>query len=452
MFRLRWLPMILAFTLMGGLLAACGTDDDADVDSGERTGEEMEATAEGSDEMGEEMSEEGMMSLEDILTDPLGIVELAEGEPIEIGAMFVLSGPDEALGVDSRDGVELAITAYGDYMGHPINLTTEDSQCSPEGGQAAATRLAANDKVIGVIGTSCSGAAEPAIPIIGDAGMVMVSPSNTAPKLTAPDRPASFAGYLRTAHNDLFQGRVAAEFAYNELGVRTAATIHDGSPYAEELQSVFASVFTELGGEVTAQEAINRNDTDMKPVLTSIAASAASPPEIIYYPIFTAEGGFVTQQARGTAGLENVVLMGADGLFSPDFVNAAGEAADGVYLSGPFVGDSAAYDAFIATLQDTYGRPPLSGFHAHAYDAAMIILNSIAQASATDADGTLIIGRQALRDAVYATDGYEGLTGRLSCDENGDCATGEALAVFLLTNAQVTDPATNWPPEAVYQP
>lgn len=468
MLRLRWLPTLLGLTLLGGMLMACQSADDTAPDTGEPAGEEMEGAepaeeesaedaaegegdAEGEAEEGadDEMGDMGAPSIDDLRADPLGTVEIAAGDPVELAAMFVLSGPNESLGVDSRDGVELAIDAFGEFMGHPIELTAEDSQCSAEGGQLAANRVAANENIIGVIGTSCSSAAEPAIPIIGDAGMVMISPSNTAPGLTAEDRPESFAGYLRTAHNDLFQGRVAAEFAYNELGLTTAATIHDGSPYAEQLQSVFADVFTELGGEITAQEAINVSDTDMGPVLTSIAASQ---PQIIYYPIFTAEGGFITQQAREVEGLADTALMGADGLFSPDFVKAAGEAADGVYLSGPYVGDSEAYAAFIDTLEETYGRPPLSGFHAHAYDATMIILNALAAASATDEDGTLVIGRQALRDAVYATDGYQGLTGTLSCDENGDCATGEALAVFQLTNDQVTDPDTNWPPAAVYQP
>ncbi len=455
MLRLRWLPMFLALTLMGGLMAACSMNDDAEPEAGDTASEETEEAEteveEGADDAETEVEEsvEGAMSIDDVRADPLGTVELAEGDPIELGAMLVLSGPNTSLGGDSRDGVELAIAAFGDYMGHAVKLTAEDEQCTPEGGQLAATRIAANESIIGVIGTSCSSAAEPAIPILGDAGIVMISPSNTAPKLTAADRPATFAGYLRTAHNDLFQGRVAAEFAFNELNLTTAATIHDGSPYAEQLQSVFADVFTELGGEITAQEAINVNDTDMKPVLTSIAASE---PAIIYYPIFTAEGGFVTQQAREIEGLADTVLMGADGLFSQAFVEAAGAAADGMYLSGPFVADSAEYGAFIDSLEETYGRPPLSGFHAHAYDATMIILNAIARASATDADGTLVIGRQALRDAVYATEDYAGLTGSLSCDDNGDCATGEALAIFMLTNDQVTDPDANWPPAAVYQP
>ncbi len=467
---IRWLSLLMAIVLLGGVVVACSSDDEPEdtgsdveqvddstnADDGEMDDEDADEdddVAEGDveDVDGEEMDEDmaGGMSVEDVMADSLGVIELGPDDPIEIGAMFVLSGPNESLGVDSRDGVELAIDTIGDLLGHQVVLTAEDSQCSPEGGQTAATRLAADENLVGVIGTNCSGAAEPAIPIVCDAGMVMISPSNTAPKLTASDRPASFGCYLRTAHNDLFQGRVAADFAYTEQGLRKAATIHDGSPYAEELQNVFALRFQELGGEITAQEAVNVNDTDMAPVLTAIAATE---PDVIYYPIFTAEGGFVTAQARDTAGLEDVTLMGADGLFSADFVDAAGEAATGMFLSGPFVGDSDLYDDFLLALEDKYGRGPLSGFHAHAYDATMMLLNAAVAAAAVTEDGGLVIGRQALRDALYATTSYEGLTGSLTCDEQGDCATGEALAVFEITADVAADPEGTWPPGTVYQP
>jgi branched-chain amino acid transport system substrate-binding protein len=111
-------------------------------------------------------------------------------------------------------------------------------------------------------------------------------------------------GYLRTAHSDAIQGKAAAEFAYNEMGFRKAATIHDGSIYAEQLQQVFADNFTALGGTITSQESVDPNQTDMAGVLTSIAAGA---PEIIYHPIFIQAGTQIVRQARTTSGLENAV-------------------------------------------------------------------------------------------------------------------------------------------------
>jgi branched-chain amino acid transport system substrate-binding protein len=384
--------------------------------------------------------------------DEIGCVEIAPGEPVHIAGIFVLSGPNESLGVDSRNGVEIAVADFGQIKGHDVQFNAEDAACSPEGGQTAASKVAADSSVVGIIGTSCSSEAQAAIPIITEAGMVMISSSNTAPGLTAADRGETFASYLRTAHNDKFQGRVAAEFAFNELGLTTAATIHDGSPYAEQLQAVFAESFQGMGGTITAQEAVNVGDTDMRPVLTTIAAGS---PQVIYAPVFTAEGGFIVSQAGEVAGLEDTVLMGADGMFSADFVNAAGPASAGMYLTGPYVAAGGAYDEFLAKHEQMFGGVPPSGFHAHAYDAATMLLQAIANVSIEGTDGTLWVGRQALRDAMYATSGFKGLTGTLTCmamdsDSPGDCATGEALAVFQISEEVAADAAANWPPPVVW--
>ncbi|HXF86205.1 MAG TPA: branched-chain amino acid ABC transporter substrate-binding protein [Anaerolineales bacterium] len=381
-------------------------------------------------------------------TDPLGCVTVAPGEPIHIAWALTVSGATAALGEDSKGAIEIAIADRGgELLGHPIELTGEDTLCNAEGGQAAGTKLAADPTIVGIIGTNCSSEARAAMPLISQAGMVMISPSNTNPDLTDPNHPDHHPGYFRTAHNDLFQGRIAAEFAYNELGVRKAATIHDGSPYAESLQRVFADVFRELGGEITAQEAINVGDTDMKPVLTKIATGA---PELLYFPIFEPEGNLIAAQSKEVAGLENLILMGADGLFADTFPEATGSAAIGMYLSGPYVDvNDPDYKEFLQKWADQIGGVPPSGFHAHAYDATNILLNAIEAVAVVEADGTVHIPRQALRDWIYNLKNYDGLTGNLSCNENGDCATGEALGVFKLTEAEVNGA---WPPPVFWQP
>jgi len=380
-------------------------------------------------------------------TDAIGCVDIAPGDPIHIAYALTVSGATAPLGEDSRGAIEIAIDDVGgELLGHPISLTGEDTLCNAEGGQAAGTRLAADPTIVGIIGTNCSSEARAAMPLISQAGMLMISPSNTNPDLTNPDHPDHWPGYFRTAHNDLFQGRIAAEFAFNELGVRSAATIHDGSPYAQSLQEVFADVFAELGGTITAQEAINVGDTDMTGVLSSIAAGA---PELIYFPIFEPEGGFIADQAHDVAGLEDVILMGADGLLADTFPENAGLDAVGMYLSGPYV-SGPEYEAFLDKWEAKFGGPPPSGFHAFAYDATNMLFQAIEALAVVDADGTVHIGRQALRDYMYNLRDYPGLTGNLSCDANGDCATGEALGVFQLSEAEIT--GGNWPPPVVWTP
>jgi branched-chain amino acid transport system substrate-binding protein len=249
----------------------------------------------------------------------LGSLEIAAGEPIKLAYLLVTAGADRSLGLDSQYGAELAVDDLGgELLGHPLLLEGEDTGCTAEGGQTAAVKVAADKSIAAVVGTSCSSEARVAAPIVSDAGLTMVSPSNTAPDLTDPAQRA--AGYMRTAHNDKVQGKVAAEFVYNELGLRKVATIHDGSPYAEGLVGAFTENFTALGGEITSAEAVSPTDTDMKPVLTTIASGQ---PEMVYFPIFTQAGGFVASQSREVPELETVKLMGADGLFSPDFLSAA---------------------------------------------------------------------------------------------------------------------------------
>jgi len=433
----RLFALLAVFVIASMVLAACGTPAPAT---------EAPATETPMKEAPTKAPTEAPAAFE--CTDAIGCVDIAPGEPVHIAWALTVSGATASLGEDSRGAIEIAIAdRNGELLGHPIDLTGEDTLCNAEGGQAAGTKISADETVVGVIGTNCSSEARAAMPLLAQAGMVMISPSNTNPDLTDPSHPDHHPGYFRTAHNDLFQGRVAAEFAFNELGVTKAATIHDGSPYAESLQRVFAEVFAELGGEVTAQEAVNVGDTDMKPVLTSIATGT---PEIIYFPIFEPEGNLIASQAKEVSGLENVILMGADGLFADTFPEATGSAAVGMYLSGPYVDvNDADYAAFLDKWESQIGGVPPSGFHAHAYDATNILLNGVEAVAVEDADGTLHIPRQALQDWIYGLENYAGLTGNLTCDENGDCATGEALGVFLLSDAEV---GGAWPPPVFWQP
>jgi len=353
--------------------------------------------------------------------DPVGVVKIKPGDPIHIACWMSILGPDASLGTDTKRGVEIAIDDKGGrILGFLIKMTSQDTGCNAEGGQAAATKLAADPTIVAAIGSSCSSEARPGVPILWKAGIATVSPSNTAPDLTNPKRGPEYDGYLRTAHNDKVQGAVAAEFAWKQLKVKRVATIHDGSIYAEKLQAIFAETFKKLGGTITSQEAVAPTDTDMRPVLTKIATGK---PEFIYYPVFIAAGGHITRQVKEVRGLEKVALMGADGIFSTDFYKAAGEAAMGMYHSSPDKSAFAAgYKTFLEKHQKKYGEKPIAPFHAHAYDAAMMIFDAIEKVAKKAPAGTLYIGRKALRDALYATKNFKGLTGNLTCDKYGDCA------------------------------
>lgn len=178
--------------------------------------------------------------------------------------------------------------------------------------------------------------------------------------------------------------------------------------------------------------AVAKDQTDMVPVLTEVAASG---PEAIFFPIFPAEGTFIVQQIGDVAGLEDVVLMGADGLIADNFLEIP--ESEGMYFSGPDLrfGDNksgatdVSADDFLANYQAAYGEAPSAPFWAHAYDATVMLLAAIDAVAVVDGD-VIHIDRQALRDELNSTSGFEGITGTLTCDDFGDCASGKITVIL----------------------
>jgi len=377
--------------------------------------------------------------------DALGFIEIGPDEPIHLAYMLTLSGTTAFLGAESLAAIEMALAERDQIRGHDILLSGEDAGCSDEGGRAAAARVVAEPTVVAVIGTNCFISAAAALPSLSRAGLLMVSPTNTGPALTDPSGIWE-PGYFRTAHNDLFQSRLAAQFAYDELDARTAATIHDGSTYTNQLQQAFAQRFEALGGRVTYQGVVGVGQQEMGPLLTTIAADT---PDLLYLPLFEPEGPLIVAQAADMPALAETVVIGADGLLVQSFAPAVGPAAEGVYLSGNYA-NGAAYEEFLISYEAATGTRPPAGFAAHAYDATNLVLDAIEAVAVERPQGGLMIGRQALRDTLAGVTDYAGLSGRLTCSQFGDCASGESLAIYQITAVQITAP-DNWPPPVVYR-
>ncbi|MDE0188027.1 MAG: branched-chain amino acid ABC transporter substrate-binding protein [bacterium] len=373
----------------------------------------------------------GEGTMEPLGDGSLGTVTVEPGEAVQIRSLNAITGDVAFFGLPIERSVVLAIADYGQVHGFDVDMGTGlDDLCSNDGGQAAAQIIVADEDVIGVIGTSCSGAATAAAPLITDAGMVLISGGNTSPALTsdlAGTAGANYSyGYYRTAHNDLFQGRVMAEFVFNELGITTAAAIHDGDPYTQGLAKAFTDAFDALGGDVTGFSAVNKEDTDMVPVLTEIAAGS---PGALFFPIFQPAGDFIAEQAPGVSGLESTVLLAADGLLNTSYL--ALSQTEGMYFSGPdtrfgenvnaSTGKSA--QDFLAAYERDYGEPPAAPFWAHGYDATTMLLDAIAAASHLADDGSLIVDRQGVRAFLDGVRNYQGLIGLISCDDFGDCGS-----------------------------
>jgi branched-chain amino acid transport system substrate-binding protein len=380
------------------------------------------------------------------IEDAIGVVEIQPGEQIQIRAHQAISDVVADLGIDQVRGIEMAIEDFGEVHGFSVNLgTPEDDLCLSAGGQTGAQAISAQDGVLAVIGTTCSGAGAAALPVYSAAGLVMISGSNTSPSLTSyvMTNPGTAAenylpGYYRTAHNDEFQGGAVADFVFNELGLTTAAAIHDGDPYTEGLTNAFTAAFEALGGEVLYTARTQAGDQTS--ILTDIAAAGV---ELVFFPIFPQTGGpEMIQQKDSIAGLEDIVWFSADGLFVSDFL--ALTETEGVYFSGPDLDLGAnvsatgvSYADMLVRYEEKYGESPPAAFHAHAYDATVIVLTAIREVGVLGSDGVLRVGRQALRDYIGALSGFAGLIGPLGCDEFGDCGS-QAVQIALHSDSSVT--------------
>ena len=331
-------------------------------------------------------------------TASLGAVEVARGEAIQIRSVQVLTGLGD-LGVPSQRGVALALADYGPIKGHDVSMGAGlDSLCTEEGGRAAADAVTGDPRVVGVIGTSCSVAATAASPILSEAGLVMISSSNTAPSLTSDLRGNAGSnyhpGYYRTANNDLYEARAVAQFAYNELDLRRIAAIHDGDPYTSGLTGAFTTAFEELGGSI-AIASVSRGDTDMVPVLTRIAAGS---PDGLFFPLFQEEGSYVVRQVGQVLELEDITLIGGAALLVSEFL--AIPESEGVYLPGPelsFGGNTneatgKSGEALVADYRKRYDEASTSAYLAHACDAATMLLRAIEEVSVADGDTLYIAG------------------------------------------------------------
>jgi branched-chain amino acid transport system substrate-binding protein len=415
--RHRFVRLLALIAVLSLVAAACANDEDP--------------------EGGGETTDGGTTGEVDCATVEFGCVEVGADEPINIGTLLSVSGADATLGQDSLYGVQLAVDyldgSYdqtdGTLLDHPVELVNEDEVCSAEGGQAGATALAADTSIVAVIGTSCSSAAlGVADTILSEKGVLLFSPSNTNPALTSEGTHQPF--YARTAHNDRIQGAIVAEFALGELGATSAATIADESPYTQGLTAAFEQNFEAGEGTMTGSEQINSEDTDFQPVLRSLAEGD---PDVLYFPVFVAACTLIIQQAQEI--MPDTALIVSDGCLSSDTVKNAGDAIEGVYASSPDLsaleGESDYADEFMPAYLDSFNEEgALSVFHAHAFDATNVLFDAIEQVAIDNGDGSLSIPRQALRDAVFATSGYDGLSGTITCTELGDCATDVTIGIF----------------------
>jgi len=374
--------------------------------------------------------------------DACVVVQL--GEAIPIGALVFTGDP---VGDDSVRAAQLAIDYLdgkfdglnGSLLGHPVTLAVQSEECDPVGGVSGAKRLLLDPNMLAVIGTTCSGAAlNAAAPVLSQHRVLMVSASNTSPKLTDPAEHERY--YFRTSFNDLVQGAVVADFAASDLRAKTAATLYTDDAYARLLAEAFSTAFVSAGGSVVASHAVPQDGSPA----AGVQAAASARPSMVFVAGYEPPCGRVVRSMRATAALRDVPVVVAESCQLRQTLKVIGPAAGKLYASGPDYGDLTRNPfyagAFLPAYLDRFGESPLSVFHATAYDASNLIFSAIRRAATVRPGGVVVINRAKMREAMIQTQGYEGISGVLSCLPSGDCDPSTRIAIYRAPAWPQVDP------------
>ena len=363
--------------------------------------------------------------------DTDGKVIVAAGGMIRIGGSFALTGPIPDPGLDIRRGAELAVddlNAAGGLEGFLFELVAEDGACDGTQGTNVGNKFAAAETIVAVTGGTCSGETFGLMPILQEARIPFVSPSATNPGITSEDCDVC----NRVALSDALQGAVDAGFVFNDLGFASVAVVHDNSDYGKGLAEILHNNITGLGAEVTGFEGVQVGDTDFRAMLARVGAAE---PQALFFGGLSTEAGLIARQMTETPGLENTVFMSGDGAYTQQFLEAAGAAAEGAYISFVAGADSETMNAeFDAKYLEKYGVNPddLGPFHSQSYDSVNLIAAALAAVAEVDENGNLVIDREELISAVRSVDAFAGLTGTIKCDGIGECGAG-GVQIFQVT-------------------
>src|SRR5688572_8759926 len=216
---------------------------------------------------------------------------------VKIGAASPLTGPQAHIGIDIRNGAQLAIddaNAAGVEVGGrkvKLELVAEDDEANPTKAATVAQKLV-DAKVVGVVGHFNSGASIPASKIYSDAGIPQISPSSTNPKYTQQ----GFKTTFRVVAHDDQQGPTLGRYAIQNLKVKSVAVIDDSTAYGQGLADAFERTVKEGGVKVVAREHTTDKDTDFKAILTKI--KGLKPDLIMFGGIDPQAGPMVKQMAE----------------------------------------------------------------------------------------------------------------------------------------------------------
>lgn len=285
---------------------------------------------------------------------------------------FAIAGPFTGAltqyGEMVKQGVDTAveqINADGGVLGKQIEIVLMDDACEPKQGPVVANRIV-NDEIGYVIGHVCSGATIAATEIYDDEGIIMITPSATAPAVTEGK---GYETIFRTIGRDDQQGPAAAQMIIEQIKPKKVAVLHDKQSYGQGIASAVKDDLEKANVEVVLFEGINAGDSDYSAVITKLKGTGA---DFVYYGGYHPEMGLLLRQ--GAEQSLGIPFMGPEGVGNPDINAIAGEAVEGMLVTLPadFTEDES-NEALVKAFKDK-GRDPGGAFQMTAYSATQALV------------------------------------------------------------------------------
>lgn len=326
--------------------------------------------------------------------------------PIKVGAIIFQTGDAAQYGVWVKNGLEMAkdeINSKGGINGQPIELSYEDDKTDAQTAVTVMNKLLATQNLPIIISGLTSKSTLAIAPIAESKKVVLFSPCSSSPDIT------NSGDYIfRNWTSDNEEGRLMAEYAYNNLGYRNMATLTINNDYGLGLQKVFSQRFKELGGTIVSSEEFPERTTNFRTIIAKLKSQKF---DAIYLPSHAKEvGSFLKQMKENNLSFK---VLGCVTYESPELIQIAGDAAEGVIFTTPAFNPDATdstIQKFSAEYQKRFGSKP-ENFAAHSYDALNIIALAI-QKGGYISDG--------IKNALYQISNYPGVSGLTTFDKNGD--------------------------------
>jgi branched-chain amino acid transport system substrate-binding protein len=328
------------------------------------------------------------------------------GKPARVGAIVSRTGAASSYGEQVARGFDLAveqINAAGGVSGRQIELLYRDDSTNPDIGLAAARELVERQRVSTILGAVSSTVTLRLAPYCERHRVVLLSPSASASQLTQ-----SGDYIFRAFPSEVLEGASMADFA-RDLGLDRVAVLAVDNDYGVSLAQTFTDRLRDSGGTVIAS--LTFPEGDLSAITDAVAALPGLAPRGLYIPAYAGDVATALKLLRETR-LRPIVL--GTSAAGSELILAEGPAAENlVFPMSSFdpTADSTAVRSFAAAFNARYAAQP-DMYAAHAYDTVQVLAVAATQAGTWDAD--------AIRDALLRIDNYDGVTGRLAFDRNGD--------------------------------